>query len=1028
MKKIITLILILSLSPTMYGQFFSDNFESYTVNDYLGTQSSDWTTWSNSPGSSEDVYVVNTNSFSGTKSIYFNSPFGGGPNDVVLPFNGVNTSGHFKFKAKFMVPSGRAAYFNFQGGASTGSVWSMDLYMRSYGTMDIYAGGYLSTSYTQGSWFELSIDADLDNDLWEFFIDGKSIGTVSNANPISYIDIYPAESNTEFWMDDVEYCIKSACNPELSIDAVTINPNTICTYHSADVTVKLTNNSSFSAKEVNLGIDVGNDRITKLIKLNSLAGGKDTSFTIPNLFVATTAGASIQVKAINLSGDLNPANDTAKTTVTVNKSPSNTTISKGTPFKTTRPLSTGTKGDPDVVASGDVLNFDINAPSGYLNSNYSSKWIIAGFTLKTTGGSTIPSSYYTYATPSGSTNAKFSFTPDTLLNDSVIVVSFTVRDVNTTCDSSLQRYIYVAPRPKAIFTGVNACDKVTLSFTNNSTVTSGALTYAWDFGDATKSDLGQPTKLYGGPGTYIVKLKVTTPFGYSDSMTQTVNVYPIPVANFEFVNECEGKALKFTDISTLPSGTPTYTWDYGTNPVTTGNGATTTKQYAQPGIYNVKLTVTVNGCDATTSKFVTQAPRAIPDFTFTPTQCDNNNVVFTNASTAPSFGSVSYLWRLGDNSEASSQTVSHTYNNFQVYNVTLVANTDLGCADSVIKQITLRQSPTADFSNTIAKCTNQPITFTNNSVVPATFTNSYDWEFGDGNVSTDSDPVHDYVSPGTYLIVLKSYSSNGCSSTTDAQVTINQGPTADFIEENVCKDQELTLGNNSFSSDNEPLTYLWKFGNGDSSTVTTPTITYTTAGNYDISLEAKHSVNGCATKITKSVTVFDLPMKDLSGTSRKTGDGAMLFTTNSTGAGYSYLWYFGDGGTSRAKDTTYIYNGDGVMTVTLVITSGDGCVSTVTDKFDIFRLGVKDVNSTANILVYPNPSVGNFVVDFSDAQLTDIKAINVTDIMGREIANNIAIGNNGLANVNLTNYAAGIYYLNIVTAKGSHTVKLNVTK
>jgi PKD repeat protein len=418
----------------------------------------------------------------------------------------------------------------------------------------------------------------------------------------------------------------------------------------------------------------------------------------------------------------------------------------------------------------------------------------------------------------------------------------------------------------------------------------------------------------------------------------------------------------------------------------------------------------------------------VPDFNFTTTQCDNGKVDFTNTTPDPAFGSVNYLWKFGDGAQSTLNAISHTYNNFNVYNVVLVGNTSLGCADSVIKQVTLRQSPTAGFTNTSAQCTNEAITFTNSSVVPASASNHYEWDFGDGNTSVDQDPIHQYASPGVYNVKLKSFSTNGCESNIDAILTINLKPKADFEATDVCKGKPIDFRNGSYTSDNTALTYLWDFDNGNTSTQDNPTITYANAGTYSVSLTTNHS-NGCNDVITKQVKVFELPVVVINSASRQTGDRAMLFTTNTTGTGYTYLWLFGDGGKSYDQNPTYLYSGDGKMTVTLVITTPEGCSNSTTTSVIINSLGVSNINGIGNLVnVYPNPSTGKFVVDFTKANADDVLAINVTDMLGRQISNPITINNAGLAQIDLTNQAAGIYYLNISTSTGTHTVKLNVSR
>lgn len=1025
MKKIVTLLFVFTaFLPSAFGQqYFSDDFESYLVNDFLGVASPTWTTWSNSPGSSEDVKIVDTDAFSGTKSIYINSPFGGGPNDVVLPFGGVHNTGRFKFSSKFKIPTGKAAYFNFQGGASTGTLWTIEFSFRTGGTFDIASSGGLTGTYPQGSWFDLTIDIDYTTGTWEVFIDNVSKGKFTNTNPVSYLDIFPADANSEFWVDDVSFCRNNACNAEIQVNSVSVNPNPVCTHHPADVTVNLKNNSTFQCPGLELEIEVGGSKNKQYVPLK-LDGGKDTTVTITGLFNSKVAGSNLPVSAVNASGDLVPSNDTAKTTMNVNASPSGSFIGKSIPFTTPRPLTQGTDVDPDIVAAKDALTYEIGTPVGYTSGGFGTTWDIVSLTVKTKNGTTVSPTLYTYTQPSSGGNGKISFNPDSTLTDSAIVVSFVVINKSTLCDSALTRHIFVAPRPKVDFSAVNVCDKEDVVFTNNTTISSGLLSYEWKFGDGSSANLTQPIKLYDMAGSYNVKLIVTSDYGYKDSITKVVDVYQIPTANFEFVNACEGTALTFSDKSALPSGTPTFDWDFGTSPVSTGTGATTSKLYNVPNTYNVTLRVTVNGCSSSISKLVTQAPRTTPDFSFTATQCDNKDVDFTNNTAQPSFGSASFFWRLGDGGLSTQVSPKHTYNTFNSFDVTLISTTNFGCADSVVKTVALRQSPTASFTNTTVDCSRSPIAFTNTSVVPAGSTNNYEWDFGDGSADNTANPTYQYANPGVYNITMKAKSSNGCSSETQSTLVIKLKPKADFAAINVCAGTPLNITNTSVSPDNSPLTYKWYFGNGDSSTVLSPTVNYATNGVYNVTLYTENPT-GCVDTKTQAVTVYETPVVSILSSSASTGNGGFKFTTNTTGTGYTYFWLFGDGGSSTQQSPEYVYNDDGLKFVHLVVTTPDGCKGQMADTVSVFRLGVNGA-SQATVSVYPNPSAGKFMVNFSDVNMNDVTDMYVTDLLGRTVINNIAIPVSGVAEFDLAGQAAGIYYLNINTVNGLQTVKLSL--
>jgi hypothetical protein len=208
MKKQTTLALACLMSLSMLkAQTFSDDFESYTVGTFLAASSPNWITWSGPTAGAEDVTITDNDAASGTKSIYLSSSAtNGGPQDIVLPFGAAHSTGYFTFSSKFKVLAGKNAYFNFQASQTIGQTWAMNCTMMD-GTIyfDNTADVLLTSNYPQDSWFELKLEIDLTNSLWEAFIDNVSIGTFSITNKVASLNIYPANNLSAFYVDDVSY-------------------------------------------------------------------------------------------------------------------------------------------------------------------------------------------------------------------------------------------------------------------------------------------------------------------------------------------------------------------------------------------------------------------------------------------------------------------------------------------------------------------------------------------------------------------------------------------------------------------------------------------------------------------------------------------------------------------------------------------------------------------------------------------------------------------------------------------------------
>lgn len=222
MKKITLLLSCVCLFAGAKAQTFSDDFESYTLAK-LGPQSPDWRTWSGAGGGTDDVMVVNTDNHTagGAKSIYFSSTSStGGPTDCVLPFStSPLTTGHFNFTAWFKVPTGKTAYFNFQGATTMGNLYTLDCFMDNTGAISIQNSGtqVLAGTHPFGTWFQLQIDVNLNTNTWNLLIDGSSQGTWTNATDQIYaIDIYPADASAKYWVDDVSYTVTPYSMPSLN--------------------------------------------------------------------------------------------------------------------------------------------------------------------------------------------------------------------------------------------------------------------------------------------------------------------------------------------------------------------------------------------------------------------------------------------------------------------------------------------------------------------------------------------------------------------------------------------------------------------------------------------------------------------------------------------------------------------------------------------------------------------------------------------------------------------------------------------
>lgn len=328
MKKITTLTLAcLFAGSIVKAQTFSDNFESYTTGIALGPQSPDWRTWGGAGGGPDDVNVITTDNHTtgGTKSLYFSSTSAtGGPQDCVLPFGASPlTTGQFTFTSWFKIPTGKTAYFNFQGNATMGNLYTLDCWMDATGNILIQNSGITvaTGTFTQGTWFQLSIDVNLNTNSWELLIDAVSQGTWQNtANQVYAIDIYPADAAASFWVDDVSYNVVPYVLPSINAAGNLVAVSNGIVGQSRNVAVTIRNLGATTITSFTLSVDQnGGTPVVQPVTGLSLASLATTivNITTPFTLVAGANTFTAVVSAVNGGGPDGDASDnTVSNTIT----------------------------------------------------------------------------------------------------------------------------------------------------------------------------------------------------------------------------------------------------------------------------------------------------------------------------------------------------------------------------------------------------------------------------------------------------------------------------------------------------------------------------------------------------------------------------------------------------------------------------------------------------------------------------------------------------------------------------------------
>ncbi|MCM5529043.1 PKD domain-containing protein [Parasegetibacter sp. NRK P23] len=485
--------------------------------------------------------------------------------------------------------------------------------------------------------------------------------------------------------------------------------------------------------------------------------------------------------------------------------------------------------------------------------------------------------------------------------------------------------------PVAQFTAnvTQGCAPLSVRFTDQST--GSPQFWNWDFGNGQLSNLQNPTVNFSTPGTYTVTLVVRNQDGVDgETKTGYITVNPSPVAAFEanLTEGCLGSTIRFTDRSTDAGGTITaWSWDFGDG--TTSTQRNPSKQYTANGFYTVTLTVTSStGCRRTVSRGryirilsgITNAFRHAQD-----SVCRAPFPVrFTNESAGP--GTLSYNWNFGNGTTSTDKDPTANFSAPGTYNITLVTTSALGCSETLTRSITVTGANPAISAGTVA-CIETPFPFTNNSS-PAPVSST--WDFGDGNTSTATSPSHTYNTAGTYQVKLVT-DFGFCKDSVTRALTVTPRPAVNFSASGRtgCA---APLTTNFTANAPGAVSWNWDFGDGNSSNLANPSHTYSTAGNYNVSLTITNA-NGCTNTIRQDNYIRIRQPQINTASLQGAGCAPYTYTptpvVNTVVPVTSWLWDFGDGTTSNVQNPTHVYTNTGNYTVILTV-SGPGCNTTVT--------------------------------------------------------------------------------------------------
>ncbi|WP_116106990.1 PKD domain-containing protein [Lewinella sp. IMCC34191] len=515
--------------------------------------------------------------------------------------------------------------------------------------------------------------------------------------------------------------------------------------------------------------------------------------------------------------------------------------------------------------------------------------------------------------------------------DTTYLVSLTV--TNDCGTHTYSEEVTITTEPVAAFelSEEAGCSQLNVSFDNQTAGTRNK--YKWFVnGELYSIEATPPARSFVAQGAQNAAFDITL-VAYnacgSDTLTRTVISKPNELRVRFSADErtgCDPFTVQFRNF-TSPDSLVSYAWDFGDgyssdeeNPEHTFRNTTDAVK-----TYNVTL-VADNGCvqDEITLP-VTVYPAPDVSFEVASATCVGDSVFFRNTS-----GRVTdFVWTFGDgNTVKDVENPGHVFPGPGEYTVTLSAKVEgADCPGVFSQKITIREAPQVDLTaENVVGCPPLQVDLKNLTESGA----YYSWDFGDGNTAVGAEPrTHTYTTPGTYEITLTVRDESGCSNdAVFSSVEVHAVPEVEFaadasqacgVPQTVCFTNNTTGGTG----------YNWDFGNGLTSGLNTPCITYTEAATYNVTLKATNEFL-CEATASAPLYIYGEPVAEFSiPDTAACVSGELPFTSESSNTDF-IKWTFSDGYVSEEEDFSRRFEQPGFYDVTVIAGNGSGCADTAT--------------------------------------------------------------------------------------------------
>ena len=509
---------------------------------------------------------------------------------------------------------------------------------------------------------------------------------------------------------------------------------------------------------------------------------------------------------------------------------------------------------------------------------------------------------------------------------------------------------------KPIETG--ACKNGSIDFKDTSTTDGAHPIASWvlNYGDNTSGTYaarGSFGHTYTDTGLYTIKMVVTDNYGCADT-AQQVNAVLItrPYASFKISDTVVCPGTKVTFNNTAKGYIKDFSWKMGDG--VNANGTSVWHLYTTQGTYTPTLYVTdINACIDSISipnavRVFTPSAKFLMSDSFS--ACPPLSVTFTNQGA----DFAGYQWNFGDGNTSTVASPAHIYTYPGVYPVKLVLSGNGGCADSLVKTITIK-GPTGSLQY-VKSAACSPSSLKLKAVSQDAV--QYLWDYSDGNTSLNGNDTSSHLyAPGFYVPRIILIDKNGCKVPVRGVDTVKvYGITAGASVSNylLCDSGKVVFTDSSVTND-VIRSSTWMFDGNTTTAGSVVTHSYTNAGSYHVRL-VDVTANGCTDTLNLPlpIKIGQSPAIRISGATSFCQPATISLqakNTNNDTSAVTWNWDFGGGITSTAQNPSGIIVANaGNYPVSVTAKNSSGCTATATSAVAVHALpSVKAAADTTTI-------------------------------------------------------------------------------